>query len=76
MLVRDFRRNNFHGWHSEVFENREGEFREESYGYYREVHPGPPGSVGSVRIVLGRGGEVYISGNHYSDFRQVVGLPE
>jgi len=31
---------------------------------------------GTLRIVLGASGEVYITGNHYCDFRQIINMPE
>ncbi len=30
---------------------------------------------GKLRLVLGNGGEVYITGNHYRDFRQIINMP-
>jgi guanyl-specific ribonuclease Sa len=48
------------------------------FGYYHEydVEPQVPDrDRGKLRIVLGNGGEVYITGNHYRDFRQVINLP-
>jgi len=30
---------------------------------------------GSLRVVLSDGGEVYVTGNHYRDFIQVLHLP-
>ena len=48
------------------------------YGYYREydVVPRVEGrDRGKLRLVLGNGGEVYITGNHYRDFRQIINIP-
>ena len=48
------------------------------HGYYREydVEPTVKGKDrGTLRIVLGDGGEVYITGNHYRDFRQIINMP-
>jgi guanyl-specific ribonuclease Sa len=74
-LVKDFRRGNNRGWRTDTFENRENHLPTRAYGYYREHYLGPRNVSGSLRIVLGRGGEVYVSGNHYDDFRQVMGIP-
>lgn len=46
--------------------------------YYREydVEPTVAGTDrGKLRIVLGEGGEVFITGNHYRDFRQIINMP-
>ncbi|MHB8954830.1 MAG: ribonuclease domain-containing protein [Pirellulaceae bacterium] len=61
-----------------VFENRLGDLPAKPYGYYREYDVERPGAAGrgKLRFVLGAGGEVYITGNHYRDFRQVVDMPE
>jgi guanyl-specific ribonuclease Sa len=73
-LLRDFRRGNFHGWRSATFENREGHLPAKPSGHYREVHLGPTDG-GGLRLVLGADGEVYLTGNHYQDFRPIVGIP-
>jgi guanyl-specific ribonuclease Sa len=63
-----------------VFKNILGDLPPKTYGYYRKydcippTHKGP-GSRGSLRIILGKGGEVYITGNHYRDFRQIIEMP-
>ena len=46
------------------------------YGYYREFDVTLPGNNGrdSLRIVLGNSGEIYITGNHYTDFRQIIDM--
>jgi hypothetical protein len=44
-------------------------------GYYREFYVGTSAESGLLRIVLGDGGEVYISGNHHHDWRQIIGMP-
>ena len=61
-----------------VFENRFGDLPAKPSGYYREYDVQRPGAAGrgKLRFVLGSGGEVYITGNHYRDFRQVVDMPE
>jgi len=61
-----------------IFENKEGHLPAREHGYYREydVEPTSPGRHrGTLRIVLGTGGDVYISGNHYNDFRLILGIP-
>ncbi len=73
-LIADFRRGNSHGWRTAVFENRKKILPVKPDGHYKEYYVGPRGVSGSLRIVLGKAGEIYISGNHYYDFRQVVGL--
>jgi guanyl-specific ribonuclease Sa len=60
------------------FLNLRGDLPPKPLGYYREydlVAPAP-GGRGKLRMVLGNGGEVYITGNHYDDFRQVINMPE
>ena len=74
-LIRDFRGGNNRGWHKEKFRNDERSLPDKPDGYYEEHHIGPRHVTGSLRIVLGDCGEVYVSGNHYDDFRQVVGVP-
>jgi len=74
-LIRGFRRGNYRGWRAGVFENQDGDLPEKPLGYWREHYLGPPELSGSLRIVLGRSSEVYITGNHYEDFRQIVGIP-
>jgi guanyl-specific ribonuclease Sa len=47
-------------------------------GYYREydvVAAVKGQDRGKHRLVLGNGGEVYITGNHYRDFRQIINMP-
>lgn len=61
-----------------VFTNEDADLPIKPYGHYREydVQPPQPDGRGALRIVLGKGGEVYITGNHYRDFRQIINLPE
>ena len=42
-------------------------------GYYREYTVNTPGakSRGARRIVAGRGGELYYTGDHYQSFRRI-----
>ena len=61
-----------------VFANRDGDLPLKPADYYREYDVDVPGAGGrgKLRLVLGRGGEVYITGNHSRDFRQIVEMPE
>ena len=64
------------GWRgNRVFENRYGDLPNRAYGYYKEFYMGHSPESGSLHVVLGRDGEVYVKGNHYSDFIQVLHLP-
>lgn len=48
------------------------------HGYYHEydVEAAAKGKDrGKLRIVLGAGGQVYITGNHYREFRQIIDMP-
>ncbi len=59
-----------------IFENREGDLPPKQRGYYKEYDVEiSSGNRGKLRIVLGDGGEVYITGNHYRDFRQIINIP-
>jgi guanyl-specific ribonuclease Sa len=53
-----------------VFQNLERRLPAKPPGYYREsdVWPRTSGSRGAERLVLGRGGEVYYTSNHYKSF--------
>jgi guanyl-specific ribonuclease Sa len=55
------------------FENREHRLPRQSAGYYHEfVHPTPHVSgPGPQRIVIGEGGEVYYTPDHYRTFRRL-----
>ena len=62
-----------------VFMNRRLDLPVKPAGYYREydVVPTAPGvDRGKLRLVLGAGGEVYVTGNHYDDFRQIINIPQ
>lgn len=56
-----------------VFDNREGRLPRRPGGYYTEtdVWPRGPGGRGAVRLVLGREGEVYYTGDHYRTFTRI-----
>jgi ribonuclease T1 len=53
-----------------VFANRERELPPEPAGYYREYTVETPGASdrGARRLVVGRGGEVFYSNDHYRSF--------
>jgi len=76
-LVRGFRAGRLpFGWKgNKLFENRWGDLPPRPPGYYKEFYVGTSAESGDLRIVLGNGGDVYISGNHHTDWRQVIGLP-
>jgi guanyl-specific ribonuclease Sa len=76
-LLRDFRLGRLpFGWRgNRIFENRYGDLPSRPYGYYTEFYLGTSAQSGALRVVLGRGSEVYVTGNHYRDFIQVLHLP-
>ena len=54
------------------FHNREARLPQQPRGYYREyVHPNTAGDAGPRRVVVGSGGEVYYSPDHYNTFVRV-----
>ncbi len=57
-----------------VFSNYEGLLPKQSSGYYHEYTVITPGSPdrGARRIVAGRGGEYYYTGDHYRSFKRIV----
>lgn len=57
----------------DVFENREGLLPEHETGYYREYTVPTPGSDdrGARRLVVGDGGEVFYTDDHYASFERV-----
>lgn len=56
-----------------VFANREQRLPRRHRGYYREYTVAPPGARqrGARRIVSGREGELYYTGDHYRSFRRI-----
>src|SRR5262245_9312073 len=76
-LVREFHLGRLPiGWRgNSIFDNRWGDLPSRPNGYYREFYLGNSAESGSLRVVLGDGSEVYITGNHYRDFIQVLNLP-
>lgn len=63
------------------FQNREGFLPARPPGYWNEYYltlPGPTGVRDKLRLILGGSGltdEVFITGNHYEDPRQIIGMP-
>jgi ribonuclease T1 len=57
-----------------VFGNREGLLPKRERGYYREYTVKTPGAKdrGARRIVAGRSGELYYTGDHYRSFRRII----
>jgi ribonuclease T1 len=56
-----------------TFQNREGLLPDQPLGYYREYTVETPGSPdrGASRLVIGEGGEVYYTDDHYASFREI-----
>jgi len=56
-----------------VFENREGLLPDESSGYYHEYTVPTPGASdrGARRIIVGSGGELYWTDDHYRSFERI-----
>jgi guanyl-specific ribonuclease Sa len=56
-----------------VFENAEGRLPGQPRGYYQEsdVWPRGPDGRGAERLVFGRRGEVWYSGDHYRSFERI-----
>lgn len=57
-----------------VFANAERLLPQQTRGYYHEYTVPTPGSRdrGARRLVVGTGGDVYYTDDHYASFRQVV----
>ena len=57
-----------------TFQNRERRLPRKSEGYYKEyVHPTPGlRGPGPQRIVVGEGGEIYYTPDHYRTFRRLT----
>jgi ribonuclease T1 len=56
-----------------TFQNREGLLPDQPLGYYREYTVETPGSPdrGARRLVIGNGGEVYYTFDHYASFERI-----
>jgi ribonuclease T1 len=56
-----------------VFHNDEGRLPHEPDGYYREYTVPTPGASdrGARRLIIGRDGRVWYTGNHYASFQEV-----
>ena len=56
-----------------TFENREGLLPDESSGYYHEYTVPTPGAGdrGARRIIVGSGGELYWTDDHYRSFERI-----
>jgi hypothetical protein len=64
------------GWPgNQVFVNKHLDLPPRPQNYYREFYVGTSPESGSLRVVLGWNGEVYVTGNHYRDFIRVLHLP-
>jgi len=76
-LVRDFRLGRLpFGWRgNRIFDNKWGDLPSRHHGYYQEFYLGSSAESGSLRVVLGESSEVYVTGNHYRDFIQILHLP-
>ena len=76
-LLRGFRAGRLpHEWRgNRPWENRWLDLPVKPFEYYTEFYVGTPNASGDLRIVLGKNGEVFISGNHHRDWRQVIGVP-
>jgi ribonuclease T1 len=61
-----------------VFMNREGLLPSHERGYWHEYTVPTPGAQdrGARRLVVGRGGEAYYTGDHYRTFRKIRGPGE
>ncbi|MEZ0111764.1 ribonuclease T1 [Catenulispora sp. EB89] len=57
-----------------TFQNRERRLPAEPSGYYREYTVATPGAAdrGARRLILGRGGELYYTPDHYKSFLWVL----
>ncbi len=55
------------------FQNREGRLPKQQRGYYREYVVRTPGlrDVGPQRLVIGAGGEIYYTPDHYRTFKRI-----
>jgi hypothetical protein len=56
-----------------LFMNDKGKLPIKPHGYYTEsdIWPGSPGNRGAERLIIGRGGEVYYTPDHYKKFVRI-----
>ncbi len=56
-----------------VFANREGQLPKQKRGYYHEYTVKTPGvrNRGARRIIMGSGGEIFYTDDHYNHFRRI-----
>jgi hypothetical protein len=57
------------------YENKWHALPTQKAGYYKEYSYSSPDSSNKHRIILGKLGEVFISGNHYNTILRVEGVP-
>lgn len=76
-LLRDFRSGKLpEGWRgNEVWHNRWNDLPVRPPGYYREYYLATTAGPVALRVVLGQGGEVFVSGRHNRHWQEVIGLP-
>ena len=57
-----------------IYRNREGKLPERSLDYYSEYTVPTPERLdrGSRRLVIGNGGEIYYTDDHYQTFQKIV----
>lgn len=56
------------------FRNAEGRLPRKPRGYYREFTVPPPpgtGNRGAERLIMGKEGEIYYTGDHYGTFKRI-----
>ncbi len=57
------------------FKNAKNDLPVRAYGYYKEYDVTTAVPRDSYRLVLGDGGEVFVTWDHYDKFYQIVGMP-
>ncbi|HKX31010.1 MAG TPA: ribonuclease domain-containing protein [Blastocatellia bacterium] len=62
-------------WHREVFRNTGNDLPRRPHGYYWEFRLTNSSEPGTYRMVLGGGGEVFVTWDHYHNFLQVFRVP-
>ena len=76
-LIRDFRAGKLpHRWRgNKVWKNKWGDLPTKPHGHYTEFYVGDSMQSGDLRVVLGKNGEIYISGDHHDTWRQILDVP-